>query len=112
MNSQIKEKEEILYSIKQVLVQINTGMQPSASAAASSSGAGRFKLRAKAKSKAKSRPTRKAAPRLKPIQEDEEERIIIKPAKQHLSSLDMNNDPPLINKVRGKEDLNKYIISY
>ena len=98
-------------------MQINTGMQPSASAAASSSGAGRFKLKAKAKPKAKSRATNKdivyvqqpgsekhrrvkAAPRLKPIQEDEEERIIIKPAKQHLSFLDLNNDPYLINRIR------------
>ena len=60
------------------------------SAAASSSGAGRFKLKTRAKAK----------PRLKPIMEDEEERVIIKPAKQHLSYLDLNNDPYLINKIR------------
>ena len=48
----------------------------------------------------------KAKPKLKTIkegknEEDEEElRTVIKPAKQHLSWLDLNNDPYLINKVR------------
>ena len=44
----------------------------------------------------------KAASRLKPIQEDEEEiRTIIKPARKHLPYLHLNNDVYLINKVRG-----------
>ena len=43
----------------------------------------------------------KAASRLKPIQEDEEEiRTIIKPARNHLPYLDLNNDVYLINKIR------------
>ena len=62
----------------------------SSSAAASSSGAGKFKLKARAK----------AIPRLKPLKEDEEERVIIKPSKQHLTYLDLNNDPYLINQIR------------
>ena len=63
----------------------------SSSAAASSSGAGKFKLKPRAKAKS----------RLKPIMEDEEEtRTIIKPSKQHLTFLDLNNDPYMINKIR------------
>ena len=62
----------------------------SSSAAASSSGAGKFKLKPRAKAKS----------RLKPIMEDEEERVIVKPSKQHLTYLDLNNDPYLINKIR------------
>ena len=48
-------------------------------------------IRATTKAKAKSR--------LKPIQEDEEERIIIKPAKQHLTYIDAFNNPYLVNKL-------------
>ena len=63
----------------------------SSPAAASASGAGRFKLKTRAKAKA----------RLKPIMEDEEEiRTVIKPARNHLPYLDLNNDPYLINKIR------------
>ena len=61
-------------------------MGVSPSAAASSSSAGRFELKARA--------IAKAMPRLKPIQEDEEEmKTIIKPAKQHLTYLELSNDP-------------------
>ena len=44
----------------------------------------------------------KAASRLKSIQGDTEEiRTVIKPARNHLPYLDLNNDVYLINKVRG-----------
>jgi hypothetical protein len=56
------------------------------------SGSGRYKGRGKAKAKAKGKA------RLKPIREEVVE--LIKPAKTHLSYLDLNNDPYLINKIR------------
>ena len=52
------------------------------------SGSGRYKARGKAKGKA----------RLKPIREEVVK--LIKPAKAHLSYIDLNNDPYLINKIR------------
>ena len=88
-SNDIKEKETALASIKRDLMEINRGMQ-SSSAAASSSGAGKFKLKPRAKAKT----------RLKPIKEDEEIIELIKPAKNHLSYIDLNNDPYLINKIR------------
>ena len=54
------------------------------------SGSGRYKGRGKAKSKAI----------LKPIKEGDEIVELIKPAKNHLSYIDLNNDPYLINKIR------------
>ena len=62
------------------------------SSSSSSKGSGKFKPKAKAKPKAK--------PRLKPIKEDDEIVELIKPAKNHLSYIDLNNDPYLINKIR------------
>ena len=56
------------------------------------SGSGRYKGRGKAKAKAKGKA------RLKPIREEVVE--LIKPAKAHLSYIDLNNDPYLINKIR------------
>ena len=88
-SNDIKEKETALASIKRDLMEINRGVQ-SSSAAASSSGAGKFKLKPRAKAKT----------RLKPIKEDEEIIELIKPAKNHLSYIDLNNDPYLINKIR------------
>ena len=68
-------------------------MPQGASSSASASGAGRFKLKPRAKAKA----------RLKPIMEDEEEiRTVIKPARNHLPYLDMMNDVFLVNKLHGK----------
>jgi hypothetical protein len=64
----------------------------SSAAAASSSGAGKYKGRG--------RPKAKTASRLKPIKEDEEVVELIKPARNHLPYLDLNNDPYLINKLR------------
>jgi hypothetical protein len=86
-SNDIKEKESALVSIKRDLMEINRGVQSS-----SASGAGKFKLKPRAKAKT----------RLKPIKEEDEEEIrtVIKPAKQHLSYLDLNNDPYLINKIR------------
>jgi hypothetical protein len=56
------------------------------------SGSGRYKGGGKAKAKAKGKA------RLKPIREEVVE--LIKPAKNHLSYIDLNNDPYLINKIR------------
>ena len=53
-------------------------------------GSGRYKGKGKAKAKGKAR--------LKPIREEVVE--LIKPAKTHLSYIDLNNDPYLINKIR------------
>ena len=46
----------------------------------------------------------KAKPKLKTIKEEDEEEIrtVIKPAKNHLSYIDLNNDVFLINRLRGK----------
>ena len=80
--------------------------------ASSPSGAGRFTLKAKPQPQPQPQPQpvatgsgkhrrQKAVSRLKPIQEDEEEiRTVIKPAKNNLSYIDLNNDPYLINKIR------------
>jgi len=56
------------------------------------SGSGRYKGRGKAKAKTKGKA------RLKPIREEVIK--LIKPAKAHLSYIDLNNDPYLINKIR------------
>ena len=66
----------------------------SSAAASSSTGAGKYKIRG--------RPRAKTASRLKPIKEDEEVVELIKPAKNHLSYLDLNNDVFLVNKLHGK----------
>ena len=58
--------------------------------APATTGAGKFKKpRAKAKSK-----------KLKPIKEEDEEKIVIKPPKMILDYIDLNNDPYLINRIR------------
>ena len=93
-DNDIKEKETELKSITQNLMTIQIGreVESSSAAAASSSGAGRYKGRG--------RPRAKTASRLKPIKEDEEVVELIKPARNHLPCLDLNNDPYLINKLR------------
>ena len=94
-DNDIREKEAELESIIQDLMTIQIGrdvQSSSSAAAASSSGAGRYKGRG--------RPRAKTASRLKPMNEDEEVVELIKPAKNHLSYLDLNNDPYLINKIR------------
>ena len=94
-DNDIKEKEA-LKSIKDDLMTIQIGreVESSSAAAASSSGAGKYKIRG--------RPRAKPASRLKPIKEDEEVVELIKPAKNHLSYLDLNNDVFLVNKLHGK----------
>ena len=63
-------------------IQIGRDVQSSSSAAAaSSSGAGKYKIRGS--------PRAKTASRLKPIKEDEEVVELIKPAKNHLSYIDL-----------------------
>ena len=52
------------------------------------------------KGKGFTRPKAKGKARLKTIKEDDEIVELIKPAKNHLSYIDLNNDPYLINKIR------------
>ena len=55
----------------------------------------------------------KAASRLKPIKEEEEEVLtVIKPARNHLPHLGIMNDLFLVNKVRGKKDFKQIIMLY
>ena len=59
------------------------------------------------KGKGFARPRPKGKARLKTIKEDEEVVELIKPARNHLPYLDMNNDPYLINKLQGKRTQTK-----